>query len=73
VNVDTRFRFHANLAVYARINNLFDRTYANFGTLGRNVLTGPNNTFDGINPRYEQFLGYGAPRGALLGLRYSWS
>lgn len=72
VNVDTRFRFSRNLEMFASVNNLFDRTYANFGTLGRNVFTGPNNTFDGLAPRYEQFLGYGAPRGAWIGLRCSW-
>lgn len=72
VNLDTRFRLSRNMEVFARINNLLDRTYANFGTLGRNVFTGPNNTFDGLNPRHEQFLGYGAPRGAWIGLRYSW-
>lgn len=72
MNLDTRFRISRNMEVFARINNLFDRTYANFGTLGRNVFTGPNNTFDGLAPRYEQFRGYGAPRGAWIGLRYSW-
>lgn len=72
VDLDTRFRFSRNMEVFARINNLFDRTYANFGTLGRNVFTGPSNTFDGLAPRYEQFLGYGAPRGAWIGLRLSW-
>lgn len=72
VNMDARFRFSRNMELFASINNLFDRTYTNFGTLGRNVFTGPNNTFDGLTPRYEQFLGYGAPRGAWIGLRRSW-
>lgn len=72
VDLDTRFQFSRNMEVLARINNLFDRTYANFGTLGRNVFTGPRNTFDGLAPRYEQFLGYGAPRGAWIGLRLNW-
>lgn len=73
VNLDTRFRFSRNMELFARVNNLFDRGYANFGTLGRNVFTGPNNGFDGLNPRHEQFLGYGVPRGAWMGLRYNWS
>jgi iron complex outermembrane receptor protein len=73
VNLDTRYKLSGKVEFFARINNLFDRTYANFGTLGRNVFTGPNNTFNGLNPLNEQFLGYGAPRGAWLGLRYSWS
>lgn len=73
VNVDTRYRYSSKVEFFARINNLFDRSYANFGTLGRNVFTGPNNSFDGLNPVNEQFLGYGAPRGAWMGLRYSWT
>jgi iron complex outermembrane recepter protein len=73
VNLDTRYKYSSQVEFFARINNLFDRSYANFGTLGRNVFTGPNNTFDGFNPVNEQFLGYGAPRGAWMGLRYSWT
>lgn len=73
VNLDTRYRFSGQVEFFARVNNLFDRNYANFGTLGRNVFTGPNNSFDGLNPVNEQFLGHGAPRGAWMGLRYSWS
>jgi iron complex outermembrane receptor protein len=72
VNMDARFRYSRSMELFASINNLFDRTYANFGILGRNVFTGPNQTFDGLAPRYEQFLGYGAPRGAWLGLRLNW-
>lgn len=72
VNLDTRYRVTPQLELFARINNLFDRTYANFGTLGSNAFTGPNQTFNGASPVDEQFLGYGAPRGAWAGLRYRW-
>jgi outer membrane receptor protein involved in Fe transport len=58
--------------VFARINNLFDREYANLGVLGLNAFTGPGRTFDGANPVGEQFRGYGAPRGIWVGMRYSW-
>lgn len=72
VNLDTRYHLNRRVELFARINNLFDRSYANFGTLGHNVFTGPNQSFDGLNPASEQFLGYGAPRGAWAGLRYRW-
>jgi len=72
VNLDSRYRVNSRVELFARINNLFDRRYANFGTLGRNVFTGPNQSFDGLNPVNEQFLGYGVPRGAWAGLRYGW-
>ena len=72
VNLDTRYQVNSRVELFARINNLFDRRYANFGTLGHNVFTGPNQSYDGLNPVSEQFLGYGAPRGAWAGLRYRW-
>ncbi|MFS0756135.1 TonB-dependent receptor [Noviherbaspirillum sp. 1P10PC] len=72
VNLDTRYTVKKGWEVFARINNLFDREYANLGVLGLNAFTGPGRTFDGTNVVGEQFRGYGAPRGIWMGLRYSW-
>jgi iron complex outermembrane recepter protein len=72
VNFDTRYHLDRNVEVFANINNVFDRKYVTFATLGRNVFTGPGNTFDGSNPRNESFFGHGAPRGIWAGVRYSW-
>lgn len=72
VNLDSRYKITNNLELFGRVNNLFDRTYANFGTLGRNAFAGPAHTFDNENAVNEQFRGYGAPRGLWVGLRYSW-
>jgi len=72
VNLDSRYKVMKNLQLFLQVNNLFDRQYANLGVLGSNVFTGPNHTFDGANPVNEQFRGYGAPRGAWLGVRFSW-
>ena len=68
LNLDTRFEVARGWQLFARIDNVFDRRYANFGVLGQNVFTGPGQTFDGANPRAEQFRGNGAPRGAWVGL-----
>jgi outer membrane receptor protein involved in Fe transport len=73
VNLDSTYRIAKGFELFLRVNNLFDRRYANIGVLGSNVFTGPNRSFDGTNPVNEQFRGYGAPRGAWIGLRYSWS
>ena len=70
VGLDARYAAGAALELYARVDNLFDRSYANFGVLGRNVFTGPGGSFDGASPRAEQFRGVGAPRGAWVGIRY---
>jgi iron complex outermembrane recepter protein len=70
VGLDARCALAAALELYVRVDNLLDRRYANFGVLGRNVFTGPGNSFDGADPRAEQFRGVGAPRGAWAGIRY---
>ena len=70
LNVATRWQFAGRWSVFGRIDNLFDRRYASYGQLGRNVFTGPGGSF-GAMPRDEQFRGYGAPRGAWIGLEAS--
>jgi outer membrane receptor protein involved in Fe transport len=72
VNLDTRYMVTKGWELFARVNNLFDREYANLGVLGLNAFTGPGRSFDGANPVGEQFRGYGAPRGIWIGMRYSW-
>ena len=72
VNLDGRFKLAKDTEIFGRVNNLFDREYANFGTLGRNVFAGPNRSFEPASGSNEQFRGYGAPRGLWVGLRYSW-
>jgi len=72
VNLDTTYRFSDRLSFFARINNLFDRHYANFGILGENVFANAARTFDPASARSEPFLGQGAPFGAWGGLRYEW-
>jgi iron complex outermembrane receptor protein len=70
LDLDTRFRSSRRLEFFGRIDNALNRRYANFAILGTNVFTGPSNSFDPANPRDEQFLGRGAPRGVSAGLRY---
>jgi outer membrane receptor protein involved in Fe transport len=74
VNLDGRFLATKRLEIFARVNNLFDRRYYNFGVVGENFFTGPGRTFGpavGVDPAPEQFRGPGAPFGAWLGARYS--
>ena len=46
VNLDGRYQVSSDIELFARMNNLFDRQYANFGTLGRNVFAGVDQRFD---------------------------
>ncbi|MBK4735199.1 TonB-dependent receptor [Noviherbaspirillum pedocola] len=72
INLDTRYTVKKGWDVFARVSNLFNRQYANFGVLGQNVFTGPGRSFDPDNPLAEQFRGYGVPRAVWVGTRYSW-
>jgi iron complex outermembrane recepter protein len=69
VNLDTRWQLTRQVSIFARIDNALDRRYANFGVTGLNVFTGPARSFDASNPRAEQFRGFGAPRGAWVGVQ----
>ena len=71
VNLDSRYKASKQVELFGRINNLFDQTYANFATLGQNFFPNYSNAFTDA-PINEQFRGYGAPRGAWVGIRYSW-
>ena len=74
LNLDAHYRPRPNLEIFARLNNVFDRKYYDFGILGQNFFTGPNHTFGpsaGVDPVSEQFRGPGAPLGAWIGVRYS--
>jgi outer membrane receptor protein involved in Fe transport len=70
VNLDTLYELEHGLSLFARVDNLFNRVYANFGILGQNIFTGPGWSYDGSNPVDRQFRGHGAPRGAWAGLQY---
>ena len=74
VNLDLHYRPQPRLEIFARLNNLLDRRYYNFGLLGQNFFTGPERTFGpaaGVEARPEQFRGPGTPFGAWIGVRYS--
>lgn len=66
-NLRSEYRFNQHVALFGRVNNLFDREYANFGALGEtgNVLNGL-----GLEENeHARFVGVGAPRAAWIGLR----
>jgi iron complex outermembrane recepter protein len=72
LNLDTERELGKGFEVFARINNLFNRKYANFGILGQNVFANAAHSFDPANGASETFLGLGAPRGVWAGVRYEW-
>ena len=46
LNLDARWRALPSLELFARIENVLDRGYQNFGILGSNYFAGPGNSYD---------------------------
>jgi outer membrane receptor protein involved in Fe transport len=72
VNIDSHYSISRNWKVFAKITNVFDRSYATFGLLGVNEFTlgkafNPDPT-DWNNT--DQFRTPGAPRAAWVGITY---
>jgi outer membrane receptor protein involved in Fe transport len=68
-NLKTEYRFNEHIALFGKLNNVFDQRYQNFGTYG--------NTGDvlesalGIDDVNSRFVGVGAPRAGWVGVRIS--
>ncbi|HJU24875.1 MAG TPA: TonB-dependent receptor [Casimicrobiaceae bacterium] len=72
VNLDAQYALTPRVTLFATVENLFDRQYANFAQLGSNVFTGPGRSFgpaQGIAPVSEQFHALGSPRAIFVGVR----
>jgi outer membrane receptor protein involved in Fe transport len=72
VNLAGQYAVIKRLEVFAKIDNLFDRLYSTFGTLGANAFHLPGHAFDPnpANWTAEQFRSIGPGRGAWIGLTY---
>jgi len=69
VNLRTEFQFNKHFTLFARVTNLFDTQYKNFGQYANtgDVLTDAL----GISDKDTQFVGIGAPRAGWVGIRLS--
>lgn len=66
-NLRSEYRFNQHVALFGRVNNLFDREYANFG-----AWNNTGDVLDGLGLPGDQntrFVGVGAPRAAWIGIR----
>lgn len=71
-NFVTNYAISKHWQMFGRVDNLFNRQYADFGVLGQNFFNGPGHSFDGNNVTNEQFVAPSAPRSAWIGLRCLW-
>lgn len=65
VNLNTSYAFAERFTVFARVSNVFDKEYENFGLLGED----PDEILPDLDDDRPLFLGVGAPRAAWIGLR----
>lgn len=61
-NLRGDYRINKHLSVFARVDNVFDKEYANFGLLGE-----PDEVFPSFSD--PRFVGLGAPRGGWVGVK----
>jgi len=73
LNLEGRYRPAHQWELVLRVENLFDRVYSTFGSLGQDAFTGPGRTLTG-NPASwpnEEFRSVAAPRGIWLVVSYA--
>jgi iron complex outermembrane recepter protein len=75
LHLDGRLRIGRHWLLFAKLNNVFDKRYQNFGLLGRNFFAGPGRTFvdEADEAVSEQFRSPGTPRAIWVGFRYEFS
>ena len=66
VNLRASYSINSQFLIFARVNNLFDEDYENFGLLGEE----PGEVLPDLTDNRPLFLGAGAPRGGWIGFRY---
>jgi outer membrane receptor protein involved in Fe transport len=65
VNLRAIYRLGGRFELFARVDNVFDEDYENFGLLGED----PTEVLEGLADDAPIFLGPGAPRAGWVGLR----
>jgi len=72
LNLNASYEYVKGLNFFVRVNNVFDKKYASYATLGYNMFPGgqlvePGHVADG-----SVFYAPGAPRAVFGGVRYEW-
>nr|WP_236599966.1 TonB-dependent receptor [Ramlibacter alkalitolerans] len=67
-----RWQFTERWQAYLRVHNVFDRRYATFAAGSLDLFPGGAPLAPGAEAAPERFLAPGAPRLAVVGLRYVW-
>jgi outer membrane receptor protein involved in Fe transport len=69
LNLNTNYEISKGLNAFMRVNNVFDKRYASYASLGYDVF-GASGSIG--NPERTVFYAPGAPRAVFGGVRYEW-
>ncbi len=64
--MNTNYEISKGLNAFIRVNNVFDKRYASYASLGYDVFTNPGSATEAV------FYAPGAPRAVFGGVRYEW-
>ena len=72
LNLNTNYEYVKGLNFFMRVNNVFDKKYASYATLGYNMFEGGNLAKQASDIEGSVFYAPGAPRAVFGGVRYEW-
>jgi outer membrane receptor protein involved in Fe transport len=70
LNLNANYEHVKGLNFFVRVNNVFDKKYASYATLGYNMF--PGGVITSSAPDASVFYAPGAPRAVFGGVRYEW-
>ncbi len=72
LNLNANYEYVKGLNFFVRVNNVFDKKYASYASLGYNMFPGGNLATADDEVKGSVFYAPGAPRAAFGGVRYEW-
>ncbi len=72
LNLNANYEYVKGLNFFVRVNNVFDKKYASYATLGYNMFPGGNMAKEDDEVKGSVFYAPGAPRAVFGGVRYEW-
>ncbi len=72
LNLNANYEYVKGLNFFMRVNNVLDKKYASYATLGYNMFPGGNLVQRGSEAEGSVFYAPGAPRAVFGGVRYEW-
>ena len=73
LNLNANYEHVKGLNFFIRVNNVFDKKYASYASLGHNMVENGQIATDADQVKGSVFYAPGAPRAVFAGVRYGWN